>query len=76
VKRKCISKEDCVMYVPLLDTLQVLLKNEAFLSEVSGSVTVYVLKRYCIPTSCNYTIVYHACSDSVFRLSQCFFILD
>ena len=35
VKRKCTSKEDCIMYVPLLDTLQVLLKNEAFLFEVS-----------------------------------------
>ena len=33
-KRMCVSKDDCVMYVPLLQTLQLLLKNKAVLSEV------------------------------------------
>lgn len=34
MKRRCVSKEDCIMYVPLLETLQALLKNEVVLSEV------------------------------------------
>ena len=34
-KRRCVSKEDCIMYVPVLQTLEVLLKNKAIVSEVS-----------------------------------------
>lgn len=35
-KRRCVSREDCVMYVPILQTLQMLLNNKfiAVLSEV------------------------------------------
>ena len=33
-KRRCVSKEDHVIYIPVLETLQGLLKNEAILSEV------------------------------------------
>ena len=33
-KRRCVSKEDHVIYIPVLKTLQGLLKNEAILSEV------------------------------------------
>ena len=33
-KRSCVSKEDHVVYIRVLETLQGLLKNEAILSEV------------------------------------------
>jgi len=33
-KRMCVSKEDHVFYIPVLETLQSLLRNEAILSEV------------------------------------------
>ena len=34
-KRRCVAKEDCVMYVPVLQTLEALLKNKVVISEVS-----------------------------------------
>lgn len=33
-KRKCVIKDDAVMYVPILKTLQVQLQNQLVLSEV------------------------------------------
>ena len=33
-KRRCVSKEDHVIYIPVLKTLQGRLKSEAILSEV------------------------------------------
>ena len=33
-KRRCVSKEDCFMFVPVLKTLQVLLNDKVVLSEV------------------------------------------
>lgn len=33
-KGRCISKEDNIMYVPILETIQCLLRNETVLSEV------------------------------------------
>lgn len=34
-KRKCVSKKDTFMYIPLLSTLQSLLQNRDILAEVS-----------------------------------------
>lgn len=33
-KRKCIKAQDTMMYVPLLDTIQILLKNKAIVTQV------------------------------------------
>ena len=33
-KRRCVNKEDQAMYVPILKTLQNLLRNEAIYAEV------------------------------------------
>ena len=33
-KRRCVLVEDIMMYVPILETLQVLLQNEAIVAEV------------------------------------------
>ena len=35
-KRRCVLKEDHVVYIPVLETLQGLLKNEAILSGKRG----------------------------------------
>lgn len=34
-KRRLVMKEDTMMYVPLLETLRVMLENEAVMTEVS-----------------------------------------
>ena len=34
IKRRCITKEDNVFYIPVLETLQSLLNNETVLLEV------------------------------------------
>jgi len=63
VKRKCVTEQDCVMYIPILETIQCLLKNDAVLSEVcenlyellftyylqieNGHQSVSVLNDYC-----------------------------
>lgn len=39
-KRRCISKEDSVFYVPVLETLQGLLNNETVLSEVYFAISI------------------------------------
>ena len=33
-KRKCVTEQDCLMYIPILETIQSLLNNSALLSEV------------------------------------------
>ena len=35
IKRRCIVKRDCAYYIPVLETLQVLLRNEAIIAEVN-----------------------------------------
>jgi len=45
-KRRCVSEEDCVMYVPILETLQMLLMNEAVLSEVCLACCIWLFKVY------------------------------
>ena len=46
-KRRCISKEDNLMYVPILDILQCLLKNEAVLFGW-GLKLNYCKIKYCL----------------------------
>jgi len=33
-KRNCVTEQDCLMYIPILETIQSLLNNSAVLSEV------------------------------------------
>ena len=40
IKRRCVVKKDYAYYIPVLETLQVLLKNEAILAEVNNSLYV------------------------------------
>lgn len=35
IKQKCVVKKDYAYYIPILETLQVLLKNEAIHAEVT-----------------------------------------
>ena len=40
-RRKVVVKKEEVMYIPLLETLQALLKNESVLKEVCKNALVY-----------------------------------
>ena len=44
IKRKCVSEEDCVMYAPILQTLQMFLKNEAVVLAVCLAYCICLLK--------------------------------
>ena len=41
-KRRCVSKEDHMMYVPILETLQSLLRNKIVVSEVCMHACVHI----------------------------------
>jgi len=34
-KRRCITEKDCLMYIPIMETIACLLKNDAVVSEVA-----------------------------------------
>lgn len=38
-KRQCVVKEDELMYIPVLETLQSLLQSDATMAEVTGTCT-------------------------------------
>ncbi|XP_065887419.1 uncharacterized protein [Dysidea avara] len=47
-KRKCVTEQDCLMYIPILETIQSLLNNSALLSEIeNGHQSSSVSSDYC-----------------------------
>ena len=51
LKRRCMLVEDTMMYVPILETLQVLLQNEAILSEVCIQIPYFKQSKH-LPEFC------------------------
>lgn len=45
-KRKCVLTEDHFIYIPILETIQCLLRKDTVISEVSDTVTVHTIRMY------------------------------